>query len=222
MWYQYYLGLASIIYLFIFCHIIDVTFGNEDGYILTLEHAFGNDEYLERAKLYFPSIRGERAVVSKQTSMSKNQHLLLEQLSKNNGIYKIRVKSKLSPATSVSETNEAVWLTSYSYAKLLEDSNFCDDIVIYTDGLGNLIAINIAPSVGGSFAEFTTNLTVVMPGLAPVPDTVGYFNKIEDERRRKEKAASEPQSFFSKYWMYILPMVVFMMVQSAAQQPQQG
>jgi len=31
------------------------------------------------------------------------------------------------------------------------------------------------------------------------PDTVGYLNKLEDERRKKEKAANEPQSFFGKY-----------------------
>ena len=31
------------------------------------------------------------------------------------------------------------------------------------------------------------------------PDTVGYFNKVDEERRKKEDAAKEPTSFFGKY-----------------------
>ena len=62
-------------------------------------------------------------------------------------------------------------LDIYFLQKFLKEINFNIDIVIHTDGLGNLIALNIAPSNDGSYldlGECATNVTLVMPGLAPV------------------------------------------------------
>ena len=57
------------------------------------------------------------------------------------------------------------------FQKFIKDSNLCDQLIIHTDGLGNLMAVNIAPSAGTSLDldlnEFTTKVTVVMPSLAP-------------------------------------------------------
>jgi len=66
--------------------------------------------------LYFPSIRGERASVTKQSPISRKEFMLFDELAKDNGIYRIRVKSKLNPATATTESNEAVWLYSYTFA----------------------------------------------------------------------------------------------------------
>ena len=73
-------------------------------------------EFAERAELYFPSIRGEKASVTKQAPITRKQYLLFDELAKNNGIYRIRVQSKLNPATSTTDSNDAVWLYSYTYA----------------------------------------------------------------------------------------------------------
>ena len=51
----------------------------------------------------------------------------------------------------------------------------------------------------------------------PVPDTTAFIQKLEEEKRRQEKGeVPDNRSFLAKYWMYIVPLVIFMAINGAA------
>ena len=51
----------------------------------------------------------------------------------------------------------------------------------------------------------------------PFPDTTAFIQKLEDEKRRQEKGeVPDNRSFLAKYWMYIVPLVIFMAINGAA------
>jgi len=47
------------------------------------------------------------------------------------------------------------------------------------------------------------------------PDTIGYLNKVEKERSQRENPTKDNRGFLAKYWMYIVPIALVMMVQNA-------
>ncbi|KAH7719423.1 Protein Y43F8C.7 [Aphelenchoides avenae] len=76
------------------------------------------------------------------------------------------------------------------------------------------------PEVGGR-----VHAKVVVNGVEelPLPDTAAYLAKIEDEKRsRQHGAQADNRSFIAKYWMYIVPVVIFMVVSNAFGAEQQG
>ena len=51
----------------------------------------------------------------------------------------------------------------------------------------------------------------------PVPDTAAFIQKLEEEKRRQEKGeVPDNRSFLAKYWMYIVPLVIFIAINGAA------
>jgi hypothetical protein len=49
------------------------------------------------------------------------------------------------------------------------------------------------------------------------PDTATYIQKIEKEREAKERGeVKDNRSILAKYWMYIVPVVILLMVSSMA------
>ena len=51
----------------------------------------------------------------------------------------------------------------------------------------------------------------------PAPDTLTFVQKMERETAERAKGQqSDNRSFIAKYWMYILPAVIFLVMQSAA------
>nr|XP_009858388.1 ER membrane protein complex subunit 10 isoform X2 [Ciona intestinalis] len=188
------------------------------GYLLSLEHSFG-DTFTKRGDIYFPNVKGENAVVQNEIALSMEEIKELEKLAINDDFYRVRVSTKVLGAAPSSEDSYVVGIMP---AKQLLEANLSTKIDILTDGIGNIISIGITPSSFGIMQveenEFDSSVTVSMPTTATVPDTYGYLNKMEMERRKKEIADKQPTSFFGKYWMYILPVVVFVMMSNAAQQ----
>merc|ERR1712179_15111 len=116
-------------------------------------------------------------------------------------------------------------------ARTLVETEGSHIIRLLIDGVGNVISANIIPKRDANLPTaddlwadenefvFATLVRVSLPTPAPVPDTSGYLKKIEDERRKKEVASKDaPTSFFGKYWMYIIPFVLFMAMSNAQQQ----
>lgn len=61
--------------------------------------------------------------------------------------------------------------------------------------------------------EFSTVLTLKNCELAPAPDTSGFIQKMERERESREKGETKDnRSFIQKYWMYIVPAVILLLV----------
>ena len=57
----------------------------------------------------------------------------------------------------------------------------------------------------------------------PVPDTLTFVQKMEREAAERAKGQqADNRSFFAKYWMYIVPAVILLVMQSAAAPPEGG
>lgn len=61
--------------------------------------------------------------------------------------------------------------------------------------------------------EFSTVVTLKTIEQAPVPDTAGFIQKIEKEREARDRGETKDnRSFLSKYWMYIVPAVILLLI----------
>ncbi|KAF1755187.1 hypothetical protein GCK72_021756 [Caenorhabditis remanei] len=57
---------------------------------------------------------------------------------------------------------------------------------------------------------------VVGESTLPTPDTASFVQKMEREKRAKQHGAdADNRSFIAKYWMYIVPVVLFAVISSA-------
>ena len=56
-----------------------------------------------------------------------------------------------------------------------------------------------------------------------MPDTLTFVQKMEREAAERAKGQqADNRSFFAKYWMYIVPAVILLVMQSAAAPPEGG
>ncbi|VDO95231.1 unnamed protein product [Soboliphyme baturini] len=73
--------------------------------------------------------------------------------------------------------------------------------------LGDAVSTCSNLNIGMTASEFNTTVHVT---------EIGYLQKLEKAKLEKERGEhGDNRSFFSKYWMYILPFVVFMLITSA-------
>lgn len=71
--------------------------------------------------------------------------------------------------------------------------------------------------------EFSTVVTLKTIEQAPVPDTAGFIQKIEKEREAHDRGETKDnRSFLSKYWMYIVPAVVLLLISGVTNPDSQG
>ncbi|VDM74576.1 unnamed protein product [Strongylus vulgaris] len=57
---------------------------------------------------------------------------------------------------------------------------------------------------------------ITAKGVLPTPDTQLFVQMMEKERRaRQHGAESDDRSFLAKYWMYIVPVVIFVVISNA-------
>nr|CAG4648412.1 EOG090X0JXR [Moina brachiata]SVE93394.1 EOG090X0JXR [Moina brachiata] len=124
---------------------------------------------------------------------------------------------------------ERTFLTS-TKACLLFESKLSDIITIHVDLFGNIYGLSVAVPPNqqcvGDLTEFDAsfNTTVLISYMenGPVPDVTMYVQKLEQEKVAKERGETKDnRSFFAKYWMYILPVVLVVMM-SGASNPEQG
>uniref|UniRef100_A0A183CKZ5 ER membrane protein complex subunit 10 n=1 Tax=Globodera pallida TaxID=36090 RepID=A0A183CKZ5_GLOPA len=55
------------------------------------------------------------------------------------------------------------------------------------------------------------------------PDTAFYLHRIEEEKRARQHGATQDnRSFLQKYWMYFVPVILFMVLSNAFTGEQQG
>lgn len=103
---------------------------------------------------------------------------------------------------------------------------------IYTSNLEDFLTVNLSPT--NDFLnvnifttnqecnsevprvlsnQFNTTILVESGAVGPVPDTATYIKRLEEERQNKLREGKEDnRSFFAKYWLYIVPAVIILMV----------
>lgn len=146
-----------------------------------------------------------------------------------NSVYRLRLVKKQQ------QQNGVVYVasSSFTYLKYLIESDFMLNLTLNTGFTGRLNSISIKTYCTGlllnsidnkeqskrldDFDYLTLYATVqnIKPGQTPETDV--YLEKLKKEIEQKEKGAQgENQSFFAKYWIYIVPFVVVMFLMNLA------
>lgn len=118
---------------------------------------------------------------------------------------------------------------SSSRACALFKSQLMDTIFIYTDHVGAVMGVHQSVSSShtdcsvlsqleiDAIEDFNTDVIVKAIENAPVPDTATFLNRMEQERLARERGdTKDNRGFFAKYWMYIVPAVVIMLISGVA------
>lgn len=194
-----------------------------DGRVnIRLEHSFDhspNPQYTHRGDIAIKSLHTGLAFIE-QVPLTSEDIKSLKKLARRDGNYRLRATVKTT------DDKQYTFLTFVKACSLLE-CHLSDVISINLDHGGNVIAVTMAaPAIcTGSYVDdvrltqFNTSVFVRHMELGPIPDTASYIQKLDKEREAKERGETKDnRSFLGKYWMYILPVVIFMLLPSATNQ----
>uniref|UniRef100_A0A0K8RG04 ER membrane protein complex subunit 10 n=1 Tax=Ixodes ricinus TaxID=34613 RepID=A0A0K8RG04_IXORI len=179
--------------------------------------------YLPRGTVTIPLARTEDSVLH-QVPLSTADVAKLRRLAENNGLYRIQVVDHQSedPRATVS---------SFMKACSVYESGLTDSLTLTLDRNGALLGTTVfsGQQCEGShvpdyrLASFNTTLTVSLVNLAPAPDTQTYIRRLEQEKADKARGDSgDNRSFFAKYWMYIMPLLIFLLISGVSNPEGQG
>jgi len=166
------------------------------------------------------------AIYSRESVLHDEDKTRLLDLSRSDGLYRLRVGKRTSDHSV--PTN---YVYTFIKACSLYESRLSETITIHVDQSGGLIAASVSSPTpfctpGTShreLADFNTTVEVQQTVNGPAPDTQAYIQKIEHEKMEKAKGQqADNRSFFVKNWMYIVPVVLFMMVMSSSVDPNAG
>ncbi|KAG7305425.1 hypothetical protein JYU34_009496 [Plutella xylostella] len=209
--------------LFIF-QTIHYAFGIDyDGWLnIKIEHTLAcGGGYCTRGNIGLKSIRSGSAVID-QTPFTKQHIDALKELADRDGFYTVRT------IVTSPDNNDSEFLSSVKAKTFLEN------------GLNDVISVWVLPSgtvMSVSFQATNTSKPLKQKNeqyhitskfylhhveQAPIPDTASYIQKLEREREAREKGeVKDNRSFLAKYWMYIVPIAIFVMI-SGATNPEAG
>ncbi|EDV21829.1 uncharacterized protein TRIADDRAFT_59427 [Trichoplax adhaerens] len=185
--------------------------------MLPIEHAFG--KYVEKGTLAFKSFKSPDARMTDQVTLSSDQLQKLDVLSSGGGLYRIRIPMMISNSNNT-------FVSSFVKACSVYRLNSTDEIFIHTDGISKVLSIWMVTNPpycdqnefdqDRRFAnEFKTTASIRIPQATPSPDTQDYIRMMEEQARSKTaEGKTEKKSFLAKYWMYIVPAFIFMMLMS--------
>jgi len=201
----------------------------EDLYSLVVEHSLDPTSgalFTRRGVIDIHSLKSSVASYTPDSSHSEVDKHRLKELAEKGGIYRVRVGRWSGDGSSTS------YVYSFIKACSLYESRLSDVLTIHVDQSGGLIAVTLssptpyctghAPSLG-ELGGFNTTVEVQQTVTGPVPDTQAYIQKIEHEKIEKAKGQQgDNRSFFAKYWMYLVPLFLFMMILSNVDPGAQG
>lgn len=187
---------------------------------MKLEHAFGNEpipEFTDRGVIDILSIRNA-AVVTKQNVLTDSEREQLKSLSEADGWYLLK-------AIFSNGDGRKAKLRTFVKGCSLYESGLSDSLTVSLDHTGWPVGISMVttpPHCEGrivdpsSLMSFNTTVFIRHMEQGPVPDTATYIQKIEREKEARERGETKDnRSFLAKYWMYIVPVVIFVLLTGA-------
>lgn len=195
-----------------------------DPFTIDLFHRLSSDQdfklrgsILVRPKTEY---RAASASIIEQARLSDSDLKALSEASARGDTYYLRASARRGSKTSPTPIKTTQTLIK---ACSLYSSNLEDFLAINLGPTNNFINVNLFtsnPECSDSRlqfekpnTEFNTTVLVEYGSTGPLPDTATYIRRLEEERQNKLKEGKgDNRSFILKYWMYIVPAVVFLMV----------
>ncbi|CAG9563634.1 unnamed protein product [Danaus chrysippus] len=186
-----------------------------------MEHSLNckTEKFCPRGSISLRSMRTGTAVIE-QINFNKQHISQLKDLADLDGFYTVRTL-----VTTSDSIREIEYLSSVK-AKYFLDSRLSDVINAWILPNGEVMAVTfqVTNTTNGNVLEATaaeyeinSKFYVNHVDQAPVPDTATYIQKLEREREAKEKGdLKDNRPFYAKYWMYIVPILIFVMISGAA------
>lgn len=169
------------------------------------------------------NIRPASASLYNQVELNDEDLETLRKASESDDIYYL--KASVRPKKNVQESPIRTTQTILKSCSLIS-SDLTDIITVNLSPSNDFISVNLRASdqaCSGNNQDlraldiekkkFNTTVLVESSSIGPVPDTATYIKRLEEERLNKLKEGKEDnRSFFAKYWVYIVPAVVILMV----------
>jgi hypothetical protein len=204
-----------------------------------LEHSINTNKFKEIGTLNIRTIRQNQNTAHYQTHNSANDLLHESDQPKSNNIqHSTLVKSNLIDESTKQDIIKALQfsensfyrlrlckkvpqqscdISSFIYLKDIVNANFKFNLTVNTDINNRLNSISIKTHKSQNHIPIddleylSLYASVQNIRTAQTPDTEAYLDKIRKEQEQKEKGAQGGnESFWSKYWMYIVPFLVVM------------
>jgi len=213
---------------------------------LVIEHSLdGGTTWTPRSTVNLRSLKTDNAIISNLGVVTDEDRRKFKVLLKNYGFYKIRAPSRLNiPSALPAELADADedpndvatrYVSTFVRACAMFESELNDRITIHLGSHSHVVGISLAGSlsnnecsiksaddldesvVAETLTQFSTEVVVDHVTQGPAPDTFTFLQKME--RKAQEDAKGQTQdnrSFIAKYWMYLVPAVIFLVMNSAA------
>lgn len=171
-----------------------------------------------RSTIHVRSVKSGNAVVTHTRQWNPELHNKLKILAEKNDFYRVRVYHKGS--------EERGYVSTFTRACQVYESGLSETLSMMVDSAGTwVVGVGLIPPVSVCQGEepeaipANHNTTVIIrsPTPAPVPDTATYIEKLEAMKNEKAEG-KDNRTFLAKYWMYIVPVVVIMVLSGGGQE----
>ncbi|XP_035224924.1 ER membrane protein complex subunit 10-like isoform X2 [Stegodyphus dumicola] len=181
--------------------------------------------YVPRGTVTIHSLRNDPVYSIQGSSLSIPEIEQLKKLAVEDDIYRVKISFKPDDLDKKA-------VSSFTKACSIYESGLTDIITIAVDQSGLPVGVSISASppycIGADISDpklntFNTTVNFVSLVNGPAPDTLTYIQRLEQEKAEKARGEQgDNRSFFAKYWMYIVPFLIFLFISGATGPEAQG
>ncbi len=199
---------------------------------LTIEHSFDsgpNPQFRPRGVINIQSVKASVAHLQEETEISTEEKSKLRRLVEEDGVYRVRIATRSPQDPSAN----AHYVSAFVKACSLYESRLMDTLTLHMDSHGFLIGLSVNTQTPYCVSQtvnsdtipdqFTSSVELINTVQGPSPETQSYVEKMEKDKADKAKGQQQDnRSFFAKYWMYIVPVVLILMFANSVDPNAQG
>lgn len=201
-----------------------------EPFYIDLQHKLSSDsDFVSRGSILVrpkSEYRPAQASLVQNNELSDRELELLKKASDRDDTYYLRAAYRPKKKDEPVKVTQTIVKSCSLYA-----SNLADFLTVNLNPLNEFISVNLYttdPECSNTShqdevklpTKFNTTILIETSPLGPKPDTATYIKRLEEERQSKMKEGKEDnRSFLAKYWIYIVPGVIILMMLGG---PEQG